>query len=145
MVLRRPDGRVLLHNKTTYPAGAWRLPSGGIEAGETPEEAAEREIQEETGLPARLAGLLGVVGCRMLRGEREFDLLSYVLLAETAGGRPNPQDTEEEQILAFCWLDPAQLPDIAANLRGLAGDWSSWGHFRSLAHDLVAGQLGPNR
>jgi putative (di)nucleoside polyphosphate hydrolase len=34
--------------------GAWQLPQGGIEWGETPDEAVTREIEEETGIPARL-------------------------------------------------------------------------------------------
>jgi predicted NUDIX family NTP pyrophosphohydrolase len=33
-------------------AGAWAIPKGGVEAGETPEQAARREFQEELGFPA---------------------------------------------------------------------------------------------
>jgi bis(5'-nucleosidyl)-tetraphosphatase len=33
-----------------YPAGHWDFPKGGVERGETEEEAARREIMEETGL-----------------------------------------------------------------------------------------------
>lgn len=33
-------------------AGAWAIPKGQIEAGETPEQAARREFQEELGFPA---------------------------------------------------------------------------------------------
>ncbi|TJZ87705.1 RNA pyrophosphohydrolase [Paracoccus hibiscisoli] len=32
--------------------GAWQMPQGGIDAGETPREAALRELTEETGVPA---------------------------------------------------------------------------------------------
>lgn len=41
---------LLLH----YSAGHWDFPKGKIEAGETKEEAASRELQEETGLTAHL-------------------------------------------------------------------------------------------
>ena len=33
-------------------AGAWAIPKGLVEAGETPEQAARREFQEELGFPA---------------------------------------------------------------------------------------------
>ncbi|MEM1615770.1 MAG: bis(5'-nucleosyl)-tetraphosphatase [Pyrobaculum sp.] len=41
---------LLLH----YPAGHWDFPKGNVEFGEAPEEAALREIKEETGLDAEL-------------------------------------------------------------------------------------------
>ncbi|AAL62659.1 diadenosine 5'5'''-P1,P4-tetraphosphate pyrophosphohydrolase (mutT/nudix family protein) [Pyrobaculum aerophilum str. IM2] len=43
-------GYLLLH----YPAGHWDFPKGNVELGETPEQAALREIKEETGLDAEL-------------------------------------------------------------------------------------------
>jgi uncharacterized protein len=50
-------GRVLL---LCRPDGTWGLPAGGIEAGETPDEAARRETMEETGfiplMPLRMLG-----------------------------------------------------------------------------------------
>ena len=54
-------GGVLLVKRRYEPAaGAWCLPAGFIEYGETPEHCAVRELREETGIEARLTGLFGV-------------------------------------------------------------------------------------
>ncbi len=55
------DGRVLLMRRALEPRrGYWTPPGGFVELGETTEEAALREGEEEVGLPLELAGLLGV-------------------------------------------------------------------------------------
>ena len=63
-------GRVLLLERSDV-AGAWQFPQGGLEAGEAPLAAARREVEEETGIPARALRLLG----------RHPDLLAYELPA----------------------------------------------------------------
>jgi putative (di)nucleoside polyphosphate hydrolase len=45
------ERRVLVLERADVP-GAWQLPQGGIEPGESPEDAAWRELAEETGLDA---------------------------------------------------------------------------------------------
>lgn len=55
------DGRVLLVRRSHEPGrGLWCLPCGFADADEPPEQAVCREVLEETGLTARLSGLLGV-------------------------------------------------------------------------------------
>jgi 8-oxo-dGTP diphosphatase len=55
------QGRVLLVKRRWDPrAGSWCLPAGFMEAGETPEQTAVRELEEETGVIAQLTGLFGV-------------------------------------------------------------------------------------
>ncbi len=54
-------GEVLLVKRRFAPrAGAWCLPAGFMEYGETPERCALRELLEETGVRGRLDGLFGV-------------------------------------------------------------------------------------
>ena len=56
VVLRWHDRVLLVRPKS----GRWQLPGGRLERGESPREAALRELREETGLRARLGRLLGV-------------------------------------------------------------------------------------
>jgi len=47
-------GDVLVAQRIDMPSDAWQMPQGGIDAGETPEAAAWREMQEEVGTRAAI-------------------------------------------------------------------------------------------
>ena len=51
LIVKRPDGKLLSVSRGSDVYDL-NLPGGGIEPGETPEEAARRELREETGLTA---------------------------------------------------------------------------------------------
>lgn len=54
------DGRIVLARNKDWAEGSFGLVTGFIEAGESPEAAAVREVAEELGLVARSATLIGV-------------------------------------------------------------------------------------
>lgn len=76
LVLPRPGGKVITTAKRFYPEGVFRIPSGGIHPGETPEQAFVREAMEETGLDveplARIAEMVlhCVAGGRLRRSHK---------------------------------------------------------------------------
>jgi 8-oxo-dGTP pyrophosphatase MutT (NUDIX family) len=60
----RSDGRrwvLLIARRNAAGKPQWTLPKGGIEEGETAEEAALREVREETGHGAAIGELLGTI------------------------------------------------------------------------------------
>ncbi|QFT45047.1 RNA pyrophosphohydrolase [Roseivivax sp. THAF40] len=54
VVLANPKGEIFVGQRFETKEPAWQMPQGGIDPGETPREAALRELLEETGVPADL-------------------------------------------------------------------------------------------
>lgn len=75
------DGRILLVRLASHvpESGRWGLPGGGLEWGESPEEALVREFLEETGLNATVHGVEGIYSATFMRSaERPLDSLHFV-------------------------------------------------------------------
>jgi 8-oxo-dGTP pyrophosphatase MutT (NUDIX family) len=76
-------GRILLIS--THAGTRWQLPKGHIEAGESAEQAAVREVREETGVTGRVVAALPAIeywyvehGTRRVHKQVAYFLLAYV-------------------------------------------------------------------
>ncbi len=61
VVVLRGDQVLLVKRKNPPNAGAWSIPGGRIEAGESQEQAVHRELNEETGIDAEIIGKITVI------------------------------------------------------------------------------------
>jgi len=114
--VRDEDGRIaLVRNGWT---DGWFLPGGAVEPGETPAEAVEREVREETGLDATVTAPLVVLDQSYVseRGGTEWFTAEYVAFAARAEGAiPDPArlGTSDDEIEAARWFEtlPSNLHD----------------------------------
>jgi len=118
ILLLDSDGAIFVGERIDTP-GAWQMPQGGIDKGETATEAVFRELKEETGIEA--AKLLGISDTW-----RSYDLPS-ALAAKAWGGRFRGQaqlwsalrftgtqedidiQTEHAEFSQWKWTDPKTL------------------------------------
>lgn len=92
--------------------GLWLQPGGHIDAGETPEEAARREVREETGFVCTAPVFVHVDVHDGGRGHTHLDL-RYLLEAD---GDPSPAEGESPDVRWFAWDDAIAIAD--PGLRG---------------------------
>ena len=76
----------------------WSLPKGHIEEGETPEQAAVREVQEETGIESEIAKELGVINFWFMAGGNRIHKTVHHYLFKETGGKLAPQLTEVDDV-----------------------------------------------
>jgi ADP-ribose pyrophosphatase YjhB (NUDIX family) len=88
----------------------WSLPKGHIEAGETAEQAAVREVEEETGISGTIMGELGTIDFWFVaEGRRIHKTVQHYLMRAT-GGELSDADIEVTEV---AWVP---FPEIAAQL-----------------------------
>ncbi|BDW82808.1 RNA pyrophosphohydrolase [Erythrobacter sp. Dej080120_24] len=105
--------------------GFWQMPQGGIDKGEDPQEAALRELEEETGIGAHLVeviapasrtmlydlppDLLGRVWKGKYRGQEQFWYLGRFLGNDAD---INLEAHDPPEFNEYRWIAPEQLPEL---------------------------------
>ncbi|MFQ5888990.1 MAG: A/G-specific adenine glycosylase [Gemmatimonadota bacterium] len=96
LIARRPEEGLL--------GGLWEFPGGKVEAGETPAEAARREIREELGIEVQM----GRRAARVPHAYSHFRITLHAFHARWLAGEPVPRSAS-----ALAWVEPERLADYA--------------------------------
>ena len=110
-LVKTPGGELLFIHRL----GVWDLPKGKAEAGETPEQTALREVEEECGVQ-NLS-----LSCKITDTYHTYQMKGKWILKRThwyAMSLPDKQMLTpqlEEDILAAEWIKPERLPEIMQN------------------------------
>ncbi|MCH5264573.1 MAG: NUDIX domain-containing protein [Lachnospiraceae bacterium] len=105
------EGRLLLVEHIMKGRDFFNLPGGGIEEGETPEEAALRELKEETGVTGKILRPLAIEYKPDLES-RIFTFLVEIPEEAVAVKGIDPEMSEEEQtIIGVSWLTLKEIPE----------------------------------
>jgi 8-oxo-dGTP diphosphatase len=101
-----PDGRVLLAQRPEgkHLAGLWEFPGGKVHAGETPEAALIRELDEELGIDVVASCLAPFTFAS--HAYPEFHLLMPLYVCRKWSGIPTAREGQQLK-----WVRPAQLAD----------------------------------
>ena len=121
VVCLKGDEVLLIRRGTAPRIGQWSLPGGRIEPGERAVDAALRELREETGVSARILGLIDVVDGVFAEEGRHYVLIDYA--AEWIEGTPVAGDDAaeatfmsiDEALEAVAWAETRRI--IAAGAR----------------------------
>lgn len=140
-----PGGGFLLHTKKQYPAGVYRLCTGGVKRREDILAAVTRELAEETGLGGEVLRFLGILSSRFEGQGRVLPFISYVFHLRLEEGPLRPADVAEN-IMGFRRVSLKDLNTVADDLAAIQHPdpfWGDWGRFRAAAHRLVVEALTP--
>ena len=89
----------------------WSLPKGHIEEGESPEQAAVREVQEETGIESEINKSLGVIDFWFMAGGKRIHKTVHHFMFTEVSGELTPQVSEVDEV---SWFPLAEIVDRLA-------------------------------
>ncbi|MFM1779617.1 MAG: hypothetical protein RIS51_762 [Actinomycetota bacterium] len=105
----------IISHKNRGGHAAWVIPKGHIEKGESAEQAAVREVFEETGIEAEIIEKIGEISYSFkASGKRIEKTVHHFLLKQTGGFLTHEGDPTGE-VVGVAWFDLAELEGVLAH------------------------------
>jgi putative (di)nucleoside polyphosphate hydrolase len=129
IMLVNRDGKVFVGSRVDMPSDAWQMPQGGIDDGEAPEQAALRELYEETGVTAELARIVAQSADwipydlpadmipRLWGGKYRGQTQMWFLIEFLGGDEDIDLDVHHREFGDWQWAEPEQLPDLIVRFK----------------------------
>jgi len=127
--VERKNGKIIVIRTNFYPAGIYRIPTGGINFGEDVIDALNREIAEELGIKTEVKRFLGAVKYLINYKDENLNFYSFVFWVKELSGEILT-DAIENEIGEFIEVDHAALDEICNNLKNNTSRWKDWCGFR---------------
>ncbi|WP_093943986.1 NUDIX hydrolase [Actinoalloteichus hoggarensis] len=89
----------------------WSLPKGHLEAGETSQQAAVREVAEETGIRGTVLAPLGTIDYWFVAEDRRVHKTVHHFVIEAVGGELSDEDVEVTEV---AWVPLGELDERLA-------------------------------
>ncbi len=127
LMLFGPDGRVWVGDRTDTPGNHWQMPQGGIDEGESPREAALRELREEIGTgKAEIVAeypdwlkydLPPEISRRIWGGRYRGQMQRWFALRFTGRDEDIRLDRHTREFETWKWEDIERLPDLVIGFK----------------------------
>jgi putative (di)nucleoside polyphosphate hydrolase len=148
VMLFNDAGRIFVARRIDLPYVAWQMPQGGIDEGETPREAAFRELREEIGtdkaefvaesrhwhsydLPPELVG-------KVWRGRFRGQTQKWVLLRFTGDDSDIDLETDHPEFVDWKWVEPESVSELIVPFKRQVYEQVT-GEFAPMVRDLTEG------
>lgn len=121
VVVVEHDGKILLGKRNINPGkDMWSFFSGYVNRGEKVEEAAIREVKEETNLDVQLEDLIG------LYSQRESPHVLVAYRATVIKDDVNSLEADPEEVSELAFFTPEEIPELAFPFdQHILSDWSA--------------------
>ena len=145
IILENAQGDILMmKRKAVHGKGTYSIPGGAVDAGEGIEQAALRELKEETGLEAQQLQCLGLTNNLQTYTTEGVHVASMIFYSNTFSGTLCCKEPHKHELLG--WYNIKSLPSPLFEASGLALDLMRNSLSSTSEHDcIVQGRDGQKR
>ncbi len=123
LMVVNPRGRVFAGRRIDFKSDAWQMPQGGIDKGETPRDAALRELVEETGIRPDMVTVSAEsrhwhaydfpyeLGRKLWKGRYRGQKQRWFRLDFLGDDDQINIATDHPEFETWCWMDAGELLD----------------------------------